>query len=276
MLILPNLVVIGAMKGGTTSLHRYLDAHPQIAMSSRKELSFFIANGARARWQQGLEWYGRQFAPDVPVRGESTPGYTKHPQFPGVPERMVSVVPHARLVYVLRDPVERAVSHHTHLYASARVGSSLGEMLASDGAAAILATSCYAMQLERYLPHFPLERIAILESEALREDPAGVVGGLCRWLGVDGDVPASAFTRRHHRTRDKARPNALGRALQRRIGVQRMRGVKRMPGARRVLWTPLEPPRVDEAARERLRERLAPDVARLRALTGRAFARWSL
>lgn len=276
MLILPNLIVIGAMKGGTTSLHHYLDRHPQIAMSRVKELKFFLSNGHRARWHLGLDWYGSQFAADAPVRGESSPAYTKHPRFPGVAERMHRIVPHARLVYIVRDPVERTISHYRHLYSSYIVDDPLDVLLDRDGARPVLAASRYAMQLELYLAHYELDRIMLVESESLRRDPAAEVVRLYRWLGVDGDVPADAFRRRFNRTFGTRRPNALGRAIQRRVGVNRMKEIKKKPGAKRLLFETSAPPPVDEATRARLAERLAPDAERLRRLTGRRFAGWSV
>ena len=90
--MLPNLIVIGAAKCGTTSLHEYLDAHPEIAMSREKELYFFIEE---KNWNKGLAWYESNFDPHARVRGESSPGYTVFPLYQGVPERMAAIVPNA-------------------------------------------------------------------------------------------------------------------------------------------------------------------------------------
>jgi hypothetical protein len=87
---LPNTVIIGAMKCGTTSLHTYLDCHPSISMSRRKETNFFVHH---QNWSKGLGWYRSHFTEDKPVIGESSPNYARYPVFPGVPERMHMVVP---------------------------------------------------------------------------------------------------------------------------------------------------------------------------------------
>ena len=73
---LPNLVVIGAMKCGSTSLHHYLDAHPAVSMSDHKELNFFYRP---QRWQRGADWYRGHFDSTALVRGESSVNYTKSP-----------------------------------------------------------------------------------------------------------------------------------------------------------------------------------------------------
>ena len=69
----PNLLIIGAQKCGTTSLHAYLDLHPDVHMAAEKELDFFIADRA---WRNGADWYAARFRDDAAVRGEASPNYT--------------------------------------------------------------------------------------------------------------------------------------------------------------------------------------------------------
>ncbi|HVM40035.1 MAG TPA: hypothetical protein VM618_04550, partial [Acidimicrobiia bacterium] len=100
---LPDFVIVGSMKSGTTSLFQYLGLHPGVGLPARKELDFFVAH---RNWRRGEGWYRSQFAPvaDGLVTGESSPNYTMRHLFPGVAERMAAVVPDARLLYVVRDP----------------------------------------------------------------------------------------------------------------------------------------------------------------------------
>src|ERR671918_3082855 len=95
---LPNLIVVGGLKCGTTSLHHYLSLHPEVSMSRPKELNFFVAE---LNSDLGPEWYASHFDRDAPVRGETSPHYTNLPRFAGVAERMCSVAPEARLVYMV-------------------------------------------------------------------------------------------------------------------------------------------------------------------------------
>lgn len=161
--LLPNLIVIGAMKCGTTALHRYLDLHPDVAMSEPKELNFFIgperlAEGCEppawlaGNWHRGLEWYARQFRP-APVRGEASPGYTS-PSSPEAPERMARVLPGARLVYAVRDPVERAVSQYLHHRADGTERRPIEEALL-DPSSQYVERGLYHARLEPYLKRFP-------------------------------------------------------------------------------------------------------------------------
>ena len=110
--MLPNLIVIGSTKSGTTSLHRHLEEHPEIMMSTPKELRFFLEdwNWQGGSWQRGIEWYESKFDSSAPIRGESTPAYTTYPFVRDVPEKMARVIPSAKLLYIVRDPMERIVS----------------------------------------------------------------------------------------------------------------------------------------------------------------------
>src|SRR5688500_4466677 len=107
----PNLIVIGGLKCGTTSLHHYLNLHPQIAMSRPKELNFFVEE---LNWELGTDWYTSHFDPAADVRGETSPHYTNRPRFEGVAERIAESAPGARLIYMVRDPIKRLLSHYVH------------------------------------------------------------------------------------------------------------------------------------------------------------------
>ena len=111
---LPNLLIIGAAKCGTTSLHFYLDQHPDVFMArphdshwGQKEMRLFW----RDDWRERLEWYEQHFDPSAPVRGEATPSYTHYPFLPDVPRRIHSIIPEAKLIYIVRDPIDRIVAH---------------------------------------------------------------------------------------------------------------------------------------------------------------------
>jgi Sulfotransferase domain len=184
---LPTFIVIGAMKAGTTSLYQYLRHHEQVFMSRIKELDFFVAE---RNWPRGLEWYRRQFADagDATARGEASTLYTKWPEFDGVPERIASVLPDVRLIYVVRDPIVRIRSHYQHRVMTGTETAPPAVALLRDPT--YVGCSRYATQLERYLEHFPREQLLVVTSEALRTDRRATVQGVYDFLGVDaGRVP---------------------------------------------------------------------------------------
>jgi hypothetical protein len=179
---LPNFIVIGAMKSGTTSLYQYLKNHEQVFMPTVKELDFFVAE---SNWSRGLGWYRHQFraAGGALARGEASTLYTQYPTHDGVPERIARVLPGARLVYVVRDPVERMRSHYQHFLLTGAEERPPEEALLENPV--YLECSRYAMQLEQYLDHFPREQILILTSEALRLDRRATVRQVYEFIGVD-------------------------------------------------------------------------------------------
>ena len=210
--MLPNLIVIGAMKCGTSSLHYYLSLHPEIFMSERKELNFFID---RKNWGRGLDWYEAQFPEPLPVRGESSPGYTKYPTFEGVAERLHSVLPGAKLIYLVRDPIERIVSHYLDSYALRREDGTIEDMLADLDDNHYVNCSRYFMQLEQYLRYYPESQILIITSEELEDDrPATRCRGSPHASGRAGsDLSFPGRSRaRSRRTAGEQRSRSTGRS----------------------------------------------------------------
>ena len=204
--MLPTFLVIGAMKAGTTSLYAYLGAHPDVFMADPKELDFFVEG---KNWERGLEWYEERFAAagGAAARGEASTNYTKHPFFPGVPERIRPVLPDARLVYVVRHPIRRMVSQYLHHVAEYGERSPAPEVLLTNPM--IFACSDYAMQIERYLEHFPREQLLIVTSEDLHDRRAETLRRIYGFLGVDADRTPPNVGEKLHRTEEKAAPTAL-------------------------------------------------------------------
>ena len=95
-------------------------------MSKQKELDFFVD---QLNWRKGIDWYESQFTGTAKIHGESSPSYAMYPNFLDVPERMHSVVPDAKLIYIVRDPIERIVSHYLHQWYDKRQGNSFFDVL---------------------------------------------------------------------------------------------------------------------------------------------------
>ena len=281
---LPTFVIIGAMKGGTTTLHAVLRTHPEIFMSREKELDFF----AEARnLRRGEAWYRRQFRTDRPIRGESSPIYAAWPAHDGVPERMHDLLPDARIVYCVRDPVERAMSHYRHALAA---GSK--HALGADGDAPsideailrepFLRQGRYGTQLRRYLAAgFPLERIHVVQSERLRSHRDAVVGDVLRFVGADPDGRFAGPREDWHASHRKRVPTPRGRRVKAAVApvVKRLPWRVRGPAERLMLWplsTPMPRTAIRPDTRERLREALAAEAEDLRALTGQPFDGWQV
>jgi hypothetical protein len=188
------LFVIGSMKSGTTFLCRLLRAHPAVFMSDPKEPCYFVDPQAlRRAWKwpyregywRSEERYLALFAKAgaATVIGEASTVYSRAPLFSGVPQRILRFSPEARIVYLMRDPVERAISHYWHRARGWRESRAPLPAIRADSQ--YVDTSSYARQLAIYLEHLPLERIYTLTLEELIADPAGQISRLYAWLNID-------------------------------------------------------------------------------------------
>ena len=279
--MLPNLVVIGTMKGGTRSLYEYLKAHPQVFMSTPKELNFFSHD---ARWEQGIDWYESRFdrreAGAAAVIGEASPSYSAYPRFPHTVERMATVLPSTRLVYLVRNPVDRIHSHYQHRARSGVRMARIGEEVLTDEA--YVNTSSYATQIERYLEHFSADQLLVVQSERLLRDRQTTMADVYQFVGVDPSlVPPEALAAEYSQTSQRRVIRSGIGGLRRRRAIRKM--VNRLPGAVRTRLSPLSSVpstaphlRLPEATRAALAERLAPEVTRLRAYLPADFDGWGI
>jgi Sulfotransferase family len=275
---LPNLVVIGGLKCGTTSLHHYLNLHPEIAMSRPKELNFFVAE---LNWELGAEWYGAHFDPEAPVRGETSPHYTDRPRLDGVAGRMRSLIPDARIVYVVRDPIDRMLSHYLHNVGGGYEERPLDAALGAPDSAYV-DRSRYAFQLEPYLEAFGPERVLVVSREELSARRAATLRGLFEFLGVEPEFSSPEFEREWETGGAKSggRFRLMDRAV-RLPGLRALdRNFDRLPEwlrwrVERLVHDPeageAPKPSIPTALHERLADAFRPDTTRLEELTGRRF-----
>ncbi len=175
---LPDFILIGAMRAGTTSLHRHLSDHPEIGTPVKKELDYFVGEESvdPAR-------YARLFRGcDARVVGEASPSYAAFPLHGAVSNRMAEVVPDVKILYLLRDPVERMRSHYRHEVLRFRESRPADEALDD---ATYLVQSLYGTQLEQYLEVFDPDQIAVVSTKMLTYSPHPTLEALFRFLGVD-------------------------------------------------------------------------------------------
>ena len=201
---LPDFLIIGTQKGGTSSLFHFIEQHPAVRVSIAKEIHYFDL-----KYRKGEYWYRGYFpyAWDRRITGEASPFYLFHPQ---VPTRVRQDVPRAKIIILLRDPVERAFSHYrmnvkdgteTLSFEEAlaaegqRIGGDVDQMGADDRYTgreyrhySYIARGFYDEQLKRWLQYYPREQILLLKSEDLFANPAPVVWQVFRFLGVDPDA----------------------------------------------------------------------------------------
>jgi hypothetical protein len=263
---LPTFVIIGAQKCGTTALHSYLGRHPEVSMSRPKELDFFIEG---RNWSRGVDWYRSRFDPAAKARGESSPDYTVHPHLPGVPERMAELIPEAKLIFMVRDPIERIRANWLHTYSN-RVEHRPMREAVLDPDRDYVTRSRYHLQLSRFLDRYPIGRVMVIEQGELLSDRRGTLRRVFGFLDVSEDVWREAFSEQRLETSARRRRTWLGAQVAKRIKPRAWRRIR----DRRPFTHPFEQPRMDEALRAELADLLREDIARFRELTGREFATW--
>jgi hypothetical protein len=290
---LPDFLVIGAAKSGTSTFFSYLRRHPHVFDLPEKEPCFFDPS---MNWTRGIEWYRSLFADarDDEICGEASTNYTRYPQVAGVPERIKRTVPGVRLVYLVRHPVERAYSHYVHRYtkethAGEPFRMSFEEFVEREPMC--LDGSDYAVQVERYLEHFDLDQMLILRQDALAEAPDAVLRRTQRFLGLPEHdlVAGSVHVENETRTELKRHTRAfITEPFKRSPWIEQIR--QRLPiewkqrAYDMVLRTPIgarieqsfTPPPMREATRARLMERYRPSIERIERLTGEDLSRYYL
>jgi hypothetical protein len=230
--VLPDFLVLGGQRCGSTSLYDMLCGHPDVAPASHKEPHFFDNNHLR-----GEEFYRRLFPLQLQMRarerrqgrravtGEATTYYLAHP---AVPARVRALLPDVRLIAILRDPVDRAYSHYQLSVREGREPLSFEEALAAEpdrlageherliadpsyrGVAhrffSYRSRGRYIDQLERWWAEFPREQLLVLRSEDMFEDPRIVYDQLVTFLGLDPDADRRTFRARNRVSYDAMRP----------------------------------------------------------------------
>ncbi|NJL86465.1 MAG: sulfotransferase [Leptolyngbyaceae cyanobacterium SM1_1_3] len=206
----PNLFIIGAMKAGTTSLQKYLNTHPDVFMCEPKEPCYFV-HPRELSWPKieklklwkDEERYLALFqkSQNAKIIGEASTAYTKFPLVTNIPERIYQFNPEARFIYVLRDPIERTISHYLH---EVRQGNEYNDMLTAIMKQPLYGSvSNYENQLRQFLNYFDLDQFFIFTFEEMIENTLESVKRIFDWLSIDGSFSPPNLEQKSHTTPDK-------------------------------------------------------------------------
>ena len=192
-MILPNLFIPGAARSGSTTLHRYLEQHPDIFMTKAKEPNFFNID---ERYYKGLKEYSKlfEFSDNYKIRGESSISYMLYPY---VVERIKSSITHPKFIVIFRNPIDRAYSHYWWLRGTGYENKNFREAFLSDmyqtpdpnqqrhgRAKYYFVCGCYAKWLKYYIDGFGCSSIYILTLERMMKDAITQLNGCCEFLKV--------------------------------------------------------------------------------------------
>ncbi len=271
----PNYLVIGAAKAGSTTVSRLIGEHPDGFMSRPKELRYFSF-----RHHLGWDWYLSHFqeAEGKLAIGDGSPEYTLSVICPDTPRLIRETLPEVRLVYIVRHPIERLVSHYAQDVSN---GFDLPEFNRTMRERRVYVDgSLYWKQIQRYRRLFSDDQLHVMFLDDLKSDPVGTMKACYAFLGLDPDKPVPALGRvynaRDTKEQDRAllaavRHTGLGHAVNRIVP----RGVKRQ--AMRLLRKPLQlDTRWDRVTLEWCVEDLADDTERFLAHYGGGRVSWDL
>jgi Sulfotransferase domain len=289
---LPNFLIIGAMKSGTTALYYYFEQHPQIYMSPIKEPNFFCSEGQEnpdGKSITSIEAYRDLFrhASDATAIGEASHCYLYEPQ---AAARIRAHVPGAKLIAVLRNPIDRAYSHFLHMVRNGTEPlTDFAQALREEEVGAhrerspqdYIGRGLYYDQLKRYFDTFGQDQVRVYLYEDLSDAPVEMLRDAFRFLGVDDSFVPDVSLRRNVSGRPKY--ETVDRILRRPSAIKDMLKLY-LPG--RLRWSLskafdelkarnlVEPPSVQPEVRRQLIEVYRQDILKLEGLLHRDLSGW--
>ncbi|MEM8756816.1 MAG: sulfotransferase [Planctomycetota bacterium] len=266
---LPSFVIIGAMKCATSTLASQLAAQPGVFVSDPKEPNFFSDDEVYAR---GTGWYVSLFesAAEGDLVGEASTHYTKLPTHPKAAERLREHLPDAKLVYVMRHPIDRLVSQYVHEWSQKLVGGPIDDAVRANEW--MIDYGRYAMQLEPWLEAFGPDRVLPVFAERMRAEPQSVLERVCTFLGYVG-TPEWRELGDQNVSAARTRKSALRDAVVDAPGLKQLRRTlvpKTLRTRVRSLWQMKERPVLGEQLRAELESVYDEDLGRLGRLLGLA------
>lgn len=264
--MLADFVIVGAMKCGTSTLAAQLQAQPGIFMTDPKEPNFFSDD---AQYRRGMAWYENLFAAAAPgdLKGEASTHYTKLPTYPDCIDRMAAALKAPKLIYMVRNPLVRAVSHYIHGWTMGEIRCDLETALEEHPE--LISYGCYGRQIAPFVRTFGAESILLASQEEMKTAPQDMLARICRFLDYDGDplwqveqaaVNVSADRVRQFPMHKLLIENPVAKTLRKTLVPQGVRD--RIKRSRQMA----DRPDLPEAGRRRLEEVFAQDFEDLCAL----------
>jgi hypothetical protein len=268
----PDFIVIGAMKSATTTLHEQLAVQPGLFMSRPKEPNYFSDDEAHAR---GWQWYSSLFrsANQGELRGESSTHYTKLPTYPRTVDRMVRELPDIKLIYLMRHPVDRLISHYVHEITCGRIRVPLSQAIYRHPE--LIDYSRYAMQLRPFLEAYGNRSVLPAFFPRLVHHSQAELERIGHFLGHEGPMVWDFAMKPQNAGRDRLRFSPIREALVRApvlAGLRQRIVPRQWSQSLKGLWrASVEPPRLPPAQAAYLREVFDADLAELGSWLGIAI-----
>jgi len=209
----PNFFIIGAARSGSTSLYLYLEQHPDIYFSNVKELNFF---SNPKYWAKGLDWYESRFRPqrrNIPRIGEASTSYTRAPFNKDVPKKIASYAPDAKFIYIVRNPIDRIISHYLHRVQVGQETRELSEIIQNLENEAFAWQGRYHYQVAQFLQYYSRNQICIVSMDDLKKSPETLVKQIFQFLDVGKSVKIEKTGTVFNANKVTTRKSKLGMAI---------------------------------------------------------------
>jgi len=228
--MLPHFIIAGAHKSASTSLINYLNYSTQVScittLDDGNEVNFFSRD---SRYKKGVQWYEDLFSkfPQGQIVGEKSVAYMSNKD---APQRIAQTVPNVKLIFIMRNPVNRAFSHYnynvqkgTEMFSFKKALAKEEQRLARGGFFynnySYKSRSCFVEHIQEYLKYFPLTQMYFVLMEDLQKDPAAEMAKLCTFLEISADfIPQIDFSRTYNKTQaPRLKPVQFGLQMSRKV-----------------------------------------------------------
>lgn len=265
--LLPKFLIIGSMKCGTSSLHYYINQHPEIDMSFDKENHYFSVDTI---YNNGIDWYKGLFPKSNNVIGETSVSYADFRNYPEAPKRILNDLgQQVKFIYIVRDPFERVKSHYVHNYAEGRLKLNINQYINSNIENTIVIDYCrYYSQIQSYLKYFDLSQFLILSSEELMNNRTGTLKKVFKFLGVNENYYTENFEKIKHKSKSKKQYNKFGFILRHTPLIWRY--VNKIPFTGSKITNPV----LNASSKDKIKTLLNKEIEQFESLTKRKFSEW--
>ncbi len=180
---LPDFIIVGAMKCGTSTLAAQLGAQPGLFMTTPKEPNYFSDDSV---YSKGADWYEALFADAEPndIKGEASTHYTKMPVHPDALPRMQNLLKAPKIIYLIREPVSRAISHYIHEWTMGVMPGDVRQAFTNHPE--LVSYGCYGEQIEPYIQAYGARNTLVISLEAMKAEPQKVLEQVCQFLDFPG------------------------------------------------------------------------------------------
>ena len=200
-----HVIVLGGMKAGTSALYAHFQRSSAFATTEIKETDFFKTPETASK---GMEWYRRLYKGEGEITVEASPNYTKRHLFPDVASRIHKALPECKLIYIVRDPVERIRSHYLHNRFQGRETKAFSEAIRADSN--YLNTTKYYYQLSEYLEQFGKENLLVIDYSLFINNPRDFANKIYAFVGL-GSCSSDELFPKVHMTNEKKANTKLGK-----------------------------------------------------------------